>query len=415
MLEYLCSFEFCSSLSLTSMSRIVLCFSVVCLLSSLEVGFGGLPSLLGLQPGPAEGSESSATSGEWSFVLQNSVLEALITCRDGILQPIQLTNKISGQQLPPPEDAFQANLVLDGRLDRAGEVLSSSDFQVLTMNLGRVENQANASQLSLRMTGWMITAVMELRGTVESAKWSIELRDGSNYLKIALRMSGPADNTSSGLADGEVKRSGKHPVDPEADSELCLLSGNLQGSRVAGKVDGVPVISDHFFFGLEHPQAQNSADRGKYRCCLKQHAEKIAEHGPHADLVLGVAAPGQMRRSFLYYLERERAHPSRKMLHYNSWYDIGTGQQFDAKQAVDRLEHIARELARRGVVLDSFLMDSWQNRQAGHSSSQQEFDAGRQCLTLFLSSDRTDAELEHALIFCLCKCRCAPVCFAVQG
>ena len=29
-----------------------------------------------------------------------------------------------------------------------------------------------------------------------------------------------------------------------------------------------------------------------------------------------------MRRAFLDYLERERAHPYRPFLHYNSWYDI---------------------------------------------------------------------------------------------
>ena len=37
---------------------------------------------------------------------------------------------------------------------------------------------------------------------------------------------------------------------------------------------------------------------------------------------MGVAPAGQMRRAFLYYLERERAHPYRPFLHYNSWYDI---------------------------------------------------------------------------------------------
>ncbi|MCX6923088.1 MAG: hypothetical protein NT154_07750, partial [Verrucomicrobia bacterium] len=37
--------------------------------------------------------------------------------------------------------------------------------------------------------------------------------------------------------------------------------------------------------------------------------------------VIGVAPAGQMRRAFLYYLERERAHPYRPYLHYNSWYD----------------------------------------------------------------------------------------------
>jgi hypothetical protein len=38
--------------------------------------------------------------------------------------------------------------------------------------------------------------------------------------------------------------------------------------------------------------------------------------------VVGVAPANQLRRGFLYYLERERAHPYRPYLHYNSWYDI---------------------------------------------------------------------------------------------
>ena len=37
--------------------------------------------------------------------------------------------------------------------------------------------------------------------------------------------------------------------------------------------------------------------------------------------VIGVAPKDQLRRAFLYYLERERAHPYRPYLHYNSWYD----------------------------------------------------------------------------------------------
>jgi hypothetical protein len=37
-----------------------------------------------------------------------------------------------------------------------------------------------------------------------------------------------------------------------------------------------------------------------------------------------------MRRAFLTYLERERAHPYRTFLHYNSWFDIGFGNPYYA-------------------------------------------------------------------------------------
>ena len=324
----------------------------VCLLSQcLGFGLAALPSAADLQPGPSEGSELEA----WNFRLRNAVLEAQIAGRDGLLQAIRVRNKMSGREMPPAD-------VLLARLPGPGPEVS--DFRVLGMNLSRIEAQANASQLALSMPGWAVTAVMESLSAPWMAVWSVELRDGSNYLKLSARLTYRGRSADEQSAEG----------DPEAEAELCLLSGNLPGSSVAGKVDGVPITSDDFFFGLEHPQGLNSAKAGEYRCCLKQHTAKIKEHGPHAALVLGVTVPGQVRRSFLHYLERERAHPSRKMLHYNSWYDIGTGQQFDAKQAINRLDHIARELSRRGVMLDSFLLDDgWDNPDSGPWNAHEGF------------------------------------------
>jgi hypothetical protein len=73
-----------------------------------------------------------------------------------------------------------------------------------------------------------------------------------------------------------------------------------------------------------------------------------------------------MRRAFLAYIERERAHPYRTFLHYNSWYDLGYFTPYDESQAVDRINTFGRELhEKRGVTLDSFLFDDgWDN----HSS-----------------------------------------------
>jgi hypothetical protein len=65
-----------------------------------------------------------------------------------------------------------------------------------------------------------------------------------------------------------------------------------------------------------------------------------------------------MRRDFLAYLERERAHPYRTFLHYNSWYDLGYFTPYSATDAVDRINAFGRELTeKRGVKLDSFLFD----------------------------------------------------------
>jgi len=75
-------------------------------------------------------------------------------------------------------------------------------------------------------------------------------------------------------------------------------------------------------------------------------------------MVLGVAQPAQMRRSFLKYLEQERARPYRPFLHYNSWYDIGYFSRFDEAAALAAITAFGTELhQKRGVTLDSFLFD----------------------------------------------------------
>ena len=57
-----------------------------------------------------------------------------------------------------------------------------------------------------------------------------------------------------------------------------------------------------------------------------------------------------MRRDFLAYLERERAHPYRTFLHYNSWYDLGYNTPYDQAGALDRVNAFGRELEqKRGV------------------------------------------------------------------
>ena len=79
---------------------------------------------------------------------------------------------------------------------------------------------------------------------------------------------------------------------------------------------------------------------------------------------MGVAPKGQLRRAFLYYVERERAQPYRPFLHYNSWYDIGYGGakilEGDALKVIDLF---GKELIEgRKVVMDSFVLDDgWDN------------------------------------------------------
>ena len=67
-----------------------------------------------------------------------------------------------------------------------------------------------------------------------------------------------------------------------------------------------------------------------------------------------------MRRAFLYYLERERAHPYRPFLHYNSWYDIALGALRPERGELpggDSPAAARRFIKTHGVVLDAMVFD----------------------------------------------------------
>ena len=152
---------------------------------------------------------------------------------------------------------------------------------------------------------------------------------------------------------------------PDSDqpiAEVHLFNGGLPGASVIGSVKGSPVTAGDFFLGFEDPLAQcQTADT--VTCSMKSELPLRKGQTVNYSLVIGASPPGQMRRGFLNYVERERAHPYRTFLHYNSWYDIGYGKPYDAAAVLDVIDAFGTELVRkRGVKLDSFLLDDgWDN------------------------------------------------------
>jgi hypothetical protein len=127
---------------------------------------------------------------------------------------------------------------------------------------------------------------------------------------------------------------------------------------VVGTVPGSPMVDGEFFFGFESPLSVSTAQDGRATASLTRTLPLVPGNSITYSSVMGVAAPGQMRREFLSYIEQERAHPYRTFLHYNSWYDIGYGNRFDEAAALDRVHAYGEQLVRkRGVKLDSFLFD----------------------------------------------------------
>lgn len=171
-----------------------------------------------------------------------------------------------------------------------------------------------------------------------TATWRAVLRDGSPYLRTELTLA-----------------STRHDV---ALAEVVLVELPQSGWRIAGSVAGSPAVAGSRFLSTEHPMAETVADANGVRSLLRRKLPLRRGTAVTYSAVIGFAPPGQLRRGLLAYVERERAHPYRPFLHYNSWYDIGYFTPYTEDDCLRTIRTWGRELVeRRGVPLASFLFD----------------------------------------------------------
>ena len=192
--------------------------------------------------------------------------------------------------------------------------------------------KSGISGFAERLSGKRYSVDLENRKEGLSVHWEAELRDGSNYVRQIFRFKAEDADRISGIAP------------------LILPAG--AGLRREGTVDGSPLVRNGMFFALEHPLAKID-EKGSIV------SSRIPGFLPVLSTVWGVTPDGQLRRGFLHYVERERAHPYRQMLHYNTWYDIAwSGRVFNEEECIDRIKCFGENLVKeRQVKMDAFLFD----------------------------------------------------------
>lgn len=200
-----------------------------------------------------------------------------------------------------------AILRLDGSFTIELQDASVLPASVLEIQGGaRVEQlQANpkASRYSDRLAGIAVHLPLADPTGRSQADWALVLREDSQYIRQVLTIT----------ANGQ----------PLPLSGILMIDVRSAGIAVAGTVKGSPLVAGEFFLGFESPLAESSVVGERGVSELHQSVPIGAGHSAQYSAVIGVAPAGQMRRGFLSYLERERAHPYRTFLHYNSWFDIG--------------------------------------------------------------------------------------------
>ncbi|HEY8310291.1 MAG TPA: hypothetical protein VIG47_07030 [Gemmatimonadaceae bacterium] len=303
-------------------------------LGALQMGFGrgARAGELELFKQTVPALPASATLRADELSLGNSAIRAIWTTSGGVFRPVRLSDTLNNTALPVSAQAFTLTLADKSTL-RSGDMRITSPPRTETLR-GNPKSSRAAEQVG----GEQITLTLrDTAGTLE-ATWRGILRDGSQYVRqeITLR-----------ALTGDV------PL-----REISLLDFNAPNAMVTGTVRGSPIVIGNSYFAFEHPLANNNVDADRIRCRMTRTLPLRPGTSLDFSSVIGVVRASQMRRDFLTYVERERAHPYRTFLHYNSWYDIGYFNKYTEADALSVIAAFGAELHdKRGVTLDSFLFD----------------------------------------------------------
>jgi hypothetical protein len=231
-----------------------------------------------------------------------------------------------------------------GILLRDGTILNAASLHVDGQPaMGMLTPGESAARAADRLAGWQFTLPLADAAGKIRVTWNLTLRDGANYIRQSVTiLAGPADV----------------PI-----AEVRMIDATLPGAEVVGAVEGSPIVAGRWFLGLEDPLSTSRVDHSRATAVVDRELPLRAGQSVTYSSVIGITRPGQLRRDFLAYLERERAHPYRTFLHYNSWYDLGYFTPYDEASVLDRIRAFGAELhQKRGVTLDSFLFDDgWDN------------------------------------------------------
>jgi hypothetical protein len=237
----------------------------------------------------------------------------------------------NGAVLQVPDDVF--TIVLGD-----GEPIRASEMRVVgTPQVGAIATNGDASRLAERLPGREVSVQLEDFAKRLHVDWRAELRDGARYIRQEI--------TVRSSKDIQVR-------------EIVMVDLPALAATINGTVKGSPIVIGRWFASAEHPLAVNAMTGARIRSSIMRELPLRTSATLELSSVIGTTRAGQLRRDFLAYVERERAHPYRPFLHYNSWYDLGYFSKFNEPEALAVISAFGEELQRRrGVELDSFLFD----------------------------------------------------------
>jgi hypothetical protein len=279
-------------------------------------------------PGSAQ---TKASPGHGSQRFQGDGIAVEIRAAQGRFQGLHVTDELTHRTLDLPQ-AFVLSM-------KDGSVLRSSAMRMRPLTVSDLPQGSAASHAP----GQRACADFSDAKFPGQLRWCLLMRGHAGYFRQELTI-------QAGSSDAPI-------------AEVRMLDFDDPGAHVDGTVHGSPIVDAGMFFGFEHPLSTAHVDGDHVIAALARVLPLRAGQSTTYSSVVGVAAPGQMRRAFLRYIESERPRAYSPFLHYNSWFDIAYGGAYSETDAIDRIRAFGRELVeQRHVEMNSFLFDDgWDN------------------------------------------------------
>lgn len=272
--------------------------------------------------------------------LENDVISFSFTYQGGILQDATVKSQVMSIY-PEVQINEPFTIVIDGMTIKPADLTSSTPV------VQRIDAVPDAPRLADRYAGWKIQIQYTATDGAYDVLWEAVLRDESNYIK---------QRTSITALTRDIDI-----------ASLTLVDMDVTDAEVVGLDDGCPVVAHDFFIAYEHPMTIYRLIDDNIEATYTRAQTTLEQGGTLTQSsVVGLVPDNQLRRGFLYYLERERPRPFRQFLHYNSWFDIAHSSRptlFTETEAVNRVNQYVQEMiTERGAFMDGFAMDDpWDN------------------------------------------------------
>lgn len=220
------------------------------------------------------------------------------------------------------------------------KIVSSDDFMLAgPVIISNIIGDKSSLTYAGKLSGKKISADLNDPRLVLKVHWEASLLEGSNYVRQVFTFKATDSVNISKIT-------------------LVQLPASI-GIHKEGTVDGSPLVHNGMFFAVEHPMSQISSNKNSFAIYLPR-LNPVGNSAPlTVSSVWGTTPAGQLRRGFLYYIERERAVPYRQFLHYNSWFDISwDDRKLNDSVCLDRIKAFKDSLIdKRHVKLKAFLFD----------------------------------------------------------